>query len=478
MNLNRAVFLCSAVGLALMLAGAAVADQIPEAVWDGGTANPGDWNDPINWDDTLGNNLLPGASDDVEIATGATNGLANATVNITSDVPAYADLRVATGAPGLSGTINHSAGTATAGGWVFLGVDNFDTAAVSVGTYNLSGTGVWNTANTFLGTGGGIDGVRTAEGYLNISDSAQLNTGSLNVGNNDDNYGEVNQTGGTVSVDNWFNVGDNTAGHGVYNMSGGSVSAGQISVGQAENATGEMHLSGNASLTQSDPTQGLRIGRGVIPDQTTLVFAEGLLSITGGGVNVSAANLSVGGDETGEFGALPTPTTTPAQGTLSFISDGGAVSPINVSGDVLLNNGSGAGFADLVVDFETSPLSGDVLLIDLSPTSSLTGAFRGLPEGTLVSGSGGRTISYMYGADSNDIALIGGGVLGDADGDGDVDGRDFLLLQRNDPGSIPDWESNYGTGVASAGAASAIPEPACAALLAIGLCLAATRRRS
>ena len=475
MYLKRNVFLISAYAFTMTLSGAALGDQTPEAVFDGGTANPGDWNDPINWDDTLGGNILPGASDDVEIATVATNGIGNAEVNITSDIPDYADLRVGVGGAGLSGTINHSAGTATTGGWAFLGVDNLDTSAVSIGTYNLTGSAVWNVGQTLLGTAGGIDGTRTAEGYLNIADNAQLNTGSLNVGNNDDNYGEVNQTGGTVTINDWFNVGDNTSGHGRYNMSGGSLSADQISVGQAENSTGEMHLSGNASITQSGATQGLRVGRGVIPDQTTLVSAEGLLSITGGGVSVSATNFSVGADETGEFAGAPAPTTTPAEGTLSFISELNAISSISVSGNVLLNDGSVSGFADLIVDLETSPVAGDVVLIDLSSTGTVTGTFRGLAEGAVVTGSGGRTITYMHGPDNNDIALLAAGVPGDADGDGDVDGTDFLLLQRNNPAGISDWESNYP--VPLAGVISAVPEPAGLTLVAIGLCLAAMRRR-
>lgn len=449
--------------LAALLSNAAVAQLF--------TADPGGWNDPLNWD----TGVVPGTGDNVVV--GDDIALSSATANIDADVPDYNDLRVGAGTGfSSSGTVNHSAGTANAGGWAFLGVDNADTSTLNVGTYNLTNTAIWNPANTFLGTGGGLDGTRTAEGYLNISDSAELNTGSLNVGNNDDNYGEVNQTGGTVSIANWFNVGDNTAGHGVYNMSGGSLSADQISVGQAENSTGAMHLSGTASVTQSGGAQGLRIGRGVIPDQTTLVSAEGLLSITGGGVSVSAANFSVGADETGEFAGTPTPTTTPAEGTLSFTSDETGISSIDVSGNVLLNDGSVAGFADLIVDLESTPVAGDVVLVDLGSTGTVTGTFMGLSEGASVPGSGGRTISYSYGPDGNDIALIStGGIPGDADGDGDVDGADFLLLQQNDPAGIADWESNYPAPLA--GSISAVPEPASLVLMTIGFSLATMRRR-
>lgn len=445
------------------------------------TADPGDWNDPLNWD----TGSVPSG---VNAVVGDDLVLSPATANITADVPDYGDLRAGVGGIGginSVGTVNHSAGTANAGGWVFMGVDNFDTTSVAVGTYNLTGTGIWNTANTFLGTGGGLDGVRTAEGYLNIADDAQLNSGSLNVGNNDDNYGEVNQTGGSVNLTNnpsgaaWFNVGDNVSGHGLYNMSGGSLIADQISVGQGENSSGELNLSGSASLTQADPTQGLRVGRGVIPNQTPLVFAEGSLSITGGGVTVSATNFSVGADETGEFGGGPS--ITPAEGTLRFTSDATGISLISVSGDVLLNDGSGGagtGFADLVVDLETDPVAGDVVLVDLTSTGTVTGTFMGLAEGASVPGSGGRTITYAYGPDGNDIALVSvGGTNGDFDNSGFVDGADFLKFQQDFPThNLADFQADYGSSPAVA-AIAAVPEPASALLVALALGLTAVRRR-
>ncbi|MEM8944026.1 MAG: hypothetical protein AAGD11_02505 [Planctomycetota bacterium] len=52
---------------------------------------------------------------------------------------------------------------------------------------------------------------------------------------------------------------------------------------------------------------------------------------------------------------------------------------------------------------------------------------------------------------------------GDADRDGDVDGADFLLLQRTNPAGIADWLASYPTNPLSA--VSAVPEPAAAVLL-------------
>ena len=50
------------------------------------------------------------------------------------------------------------------------------------------------------------------------------------------------------------------------------------------------------------------------------------------------------------------------------------------------------------------------------------------------------------------------GPVTDTDSDGDVDGQDFLEIQRTDPGQIGTWVTEYGTS-ASAVAAASVPEP-------------------
>ncbi len=79
-------------------------------------------------------------------------------------------------------------------------------------------------------------------------------------------------------------------------------------------------------------------------------------------------------------------------------------------------------------------------------------------------------------------ALVGPGTAGDFDQDGDVDGADFLLWQRDTGvGTLTDWQNNFGT-TASLPAAGAVPEPAsavlaiCVAMSAMGL--TARRRRT
>jgi hypothetical protein len=65
------------------------------------------------------------------------------------------------------------------------------------------------------------------------------------------------------------------------------------------------------------------------------------------------------------------------------------------------------------------------------------------------------------------------GTPGDFDGDGKVDGRDFLIWQRGgttpalDPALLADWKTNYGTG--SLAAVAVLPEPATGMLLVSAL---------
>lgn len=69
-------------------------------------------------------------------------------------------------------------------------------------------------------------------------------------------------------------------------------------------------------------------------------------------------------------------------------------------------------------------------------------------------------------------AATGQGPAGDFDADGDVDGNDYLLIQRGlgtttDAGDIADWKANFGA--SATGAASGVPEPSAVALAALAL---------
>lgn len=91
----------------------------------------------------------------------------------------------------------------------------------------------------------------------------------------------------------------------------------------------------------------------------------------------------------------------------------------------------------------------------------------------------GASMDYFDQADVDAIAALVTTGPGDFDGDGDVDGADFLGWQRSAPSQIPVWQANYGVGALSA--ASAVPEPTAFVLTGLFALTAVTahgRRRS
>jgi uncharacterized protein YjbI with pentapeptide repeats len=92
---------------------------------------------------------------------------------------------------------------------------------------------------------------------------------------------------------------------------------------------------------------------------------------------------------------------------------------------------------------------------------------------TGVTPTGSFDVSSLYEWDlthlytTGEVTLISVAELpGDFDGDGDVDGRDLLALQRNpNLGSFAAWQANYGGSLNSLSTFVAVPEPASAAIL-------------
>lgn len=85
-----------------------------------------------------------------------------------------------------------------------------------------------------------------------------------------------------------------------------------------------------------------------------------------------------------------------------------------------------------------------------------------------------------FGGYLNDMQLVATvpTLAGDFDGDGDVDGADFLKWQREPGvGNLADWKANFGDG-GLAPVGSAVPEPAGLTLLAIGGIASTLRRKS
>jgi hypothetical protein len=87
--------------------------------------------------------------------------------------------------------------------------------------------------------------------------------------------------------------------------------------------------------------------------------------------------------------------------------------------------------------------------------ASMSGTFDTLGLPSLGAGLSWNT-SQLY---SIGVLSVSAGIPGDFDADGDVDGRDFLVWQRNPAvGDLSDWQTNYGVGALTA-ASTAVPEP-------------------
>jgi hypothetical protein len=129
-------------------------------------------------------------------------------------------------------------------------------------------------------------------------------------------------------------------------------------------------------------------------------------------------------------------------------------------------------------------LSGAGSTIAANSTISLGNAFNPAVFGAGVDGD----LVFQFGLNggaliTSTVSYVSGGLPGDFNNSGKVDGADFLLWQRNfgqpgfDAASLAQWKGNFGAGAAEA-AVGAVPEPATIGLIAMaGAALAASRRK-
>ncbi|MEO1497412.1 MAG: PEP-CTERM sorting domain-containing protein [Planctomycetota bacterium] len=194
--------------------------------------------------------------------------------------------------------------------------------------------------------------------------------------------GVFNLNGGDVAVvgDAHFGL-DGTA---VLNQSGGSFVADGIQVGRFQSPTADVNLSGDADFRANGL---LLLSDGADP---FLPAVRSDLTITGSSVLVNAGGLIVRD-----------------KGNLNFIADIAGVSPIVLGTAPFELESNPIRQSGLTVDlgaYGGAPQD-DLLLIDGGVAA--VGSFDGLPEGALVPGSGGRTITYAGGADGFDVVLVG-----------------------------------------------------------------------
>ena len=106
--------------------------------------------------------------------------------------------------------------------------------------------------------------------------------------------------------------------------------------------------------------------------------------------------------------------------------------------------------------------------------ANVTGAFEQTFLPPLVAGN---SWAIQYNPTSVILKVIAD-LAADVDQDGDVDGADFLAIQRDYPSLIAQWQIEYGSGVSSTAASQTVPEPSASCLLIFAISLLAGNRRA
>lgn len=228
----------------------------------------------------------------------------------------------------------------------------------------------------------------------------------------------------------------------------------------------------------------------------TRIEAGGVLSLIGSGTRLDAQFVNIEGGTLRGSGSVfvgSGPVTGVVRNLSGRVEPGDGIGTLEIVGDfsnlvdgtlAIQLGGTAPGQFDLLGVDRFAFLSGtlEVSLAGFAPSVGNTFTFlTTAPDG--VHGEfdnlvlpGGFQWGIDYLTDSVVLKVLGLGIPGDFDSDGDVDGRDFLLWQRNPSiGSLADWQINYGIGAVSSPTA-VVPEPNGAVLLLWAVAAFSTRR--
>lgn len=399
-------------------------------------------------------------------------------------------------------------GSIETGGRATIGEENF-----ADGRVMLTDRGTRWTIEYTLTIGNGQSGATTAHGYLEINNQAQVLVGT---GIDINSRGQVRLGGGRLELlePTTYSI----VNGGV--ISGSGIIEGQMTItgsGQLRNAAGVANAREYMQITERVTNAGLIESQGgemEFEDTVTnlagavIVARDAIMRFRGSEVSgssdlVNDGDLILGGNTT-IYGTIS------GGGTITTIGPGTTSDEIVISGDVtfdptpLLAASSGgglvapdtgfaltiaesdpltivgdlnlAGIAALAIDYVgDDPIDEGYVLQVMSVTGAITGTFA---NSELI--ANGRTwdINIL----GNDVLVTAGALIdnrgGDFDGDGDVDGNDFLAWQRGlgDASNLSDFESNYGTTVGALATTAAVPEPAGATLLLLAVLGCSMRR--
>jgi fibronectin-binding autotransporter adhesin len=359
--------------------------------------------------------------------------------------------------------------------------------AYGIGT---TGTATITGAGTTWTIGGALSaGAENSTGTLTIADGAQVSNtnGSLASIKGSSVTATVTGVGSKWTNNGSLNVGD--SGNGSLTIeAGGQVSNSIGYLGRSSGATGKATVTGVGSKWTNDGSLNVGYnGNGSLTIEAGGQVSNDLGGYLGFGSSFSTATAMVTGVGSRWTNSTLLYVGDKGSGTLG-ITSGGLVSvrgglriDTDLDGDSFINMATG-GMLALLADVDDSlgqfldRISGtdairywNTAMLQWSP---LTAATFGIDY----------TLSYITTGDLTGYTLLTVGsasAVGDYDGDGDVDGRDFLILQRNSGlGSVSDWQNAYGNSDLTASSTS-VPEPS-AFVLAIALAAASsfTRRRN
>ncbi len=455
-------------GVALVAIGTIVtaAARADDTYWKLSPPAAGDWSAPANWTASV-----PGASDDAFIENGGTAVISTGTVHANDVNAGFAG----------TGSVVHTGGYLDATWFITLGQQPtgaglYDFSGGLITAYSISialqGTG------TFVNTGGDSRSTR-----LGLADAAtgtgwyELSGGSVTAGIEDIGHygkGTLVQTSGTNTAD-WLVIGSLSSADGTYSISGGALEADACRVAPF----------GKGALNITDPAARVSFSK---------LLSFGALSSFSA---APGATIHMTGSDFENVSASPTALAGLANLTMIFEGGAGAVDDVEVAGE---NRGPvAAGWVD---NFSLGALqlggadAGRIRLVDDSDNAGDGPGNEALYVGDL-------TINAGAAVDLNALTLyyLNGGAPkrffnGDANLDGRVDifdlaavanhyeyvGMDWPRGDFNGDGVVNIYDLSalanaYGYTTGAPGAGRPVPEPATAALLALGLPVLAGRRR-
>ena len=384
--------------------------------------------------------------------------------------------------------------------------------AGSNGSATVTGAGsTW--ANDFLYVG------YNGTGTLDVSSGGSVTSSLGSVGYRSTGSIAISGSNSQWEVTELLLVGEHGNGE-LTVQSGGNLSSKDLYLGSFSDSEGTVTVTGSGALLQNSGSLyvgGTNNGPGgagtlniadnalVTVDDTLYTWADGAVNLSGGKLKTSALDIAAGafqmtggqlaadvvtGSLTNDGGSLAPGDTTLAglttiAGDYTQLADatleielGGQLAELQY--DQLVISGSANLAGTLTVDLLDlgagifAPTLGQTFDV-LEVGASLSGVFTDLSLPTLGAGLGWE-VNYL--ADRVQLAVVAAvGTPGDFNGDGIVDGRDFLAWQRNpNSGSLADWQTNYGNNALNA--AVSVPEPTMSMmLLASAIALSASRYR-